>query len=157
MVTHDLGVIAGRADRVAVMYAGKVVELTETSALYVNPRHPYTEALFHALPEKSAETRERLYSIPGAPPDLVNPPVGCRFAPRCRYANDKCRAESPALLGETTAHTFACFFPVGAKERRSPASSRWSSRSPSPSSRRSRRPPSAASCSPPWTWSRTSR
>ena len=117
LVTHDLGVIAGRADRVAVMYAGKVVEITETAALYANPRHPYTEALFQALPEKSAETRERLYSIPGAPPDLVNPPVGCRFAPRCRYATDKCRAESPALLGETTAHTYACFYPVGAHEQ----------------------------------------
>ncbi|HEX3512863.1 MAG TPA: ABC transporter ATP-binding protein [Trebonia sp.] len=117
MVTHDLGVIAGRADRVAVMYAGKVVETTETSSLYANPRHPYTEALFHALPEKSAETRERLYSIPGAPPDLVNPPKGCRFAPRCRYATDKCRAEAPDLTGETTAHTYRCFFPVGAKER----------------------------------------
>src|SRR6202012_4853931 len=69
MVTHYLGGIGGRADRVAVMYAGKVVETTETSALYATPRHPYTEALFHALPEKSAETRERLYSIPGAPPD----------------------------------------------------------------------------------------
>jgi peptide/nickel transport system ATP-binding protein len=117
MVTHDLGVIAGRADRVAVMYAGKVVETTGTSSLYANPRHPYTEALFHALPEKSAETRERLYSIPGAPPDLVNPPKGCRFAPRCRYATDKCRAEAPDLNGETTAHAYRCFFPVGAKER----------------------------------------
>ena len=117
MVTHDLGVIAGRADRVAVMYAGKVVETTDTNALYANPRHPYTEALFHALPEKSAETRERLYSIPGAPPDLVNPPTGCRFAPRCRYATDKCRAEGPDLTGETTAHTYRCFFPVGAKEK----------------------------------------
>jgi peptide/nickel transport system ATP-binding protein len=117
MVTHDLGVIAGRADRVAVMYAGKVVETTDTSALYANPRHPYTEALFHALPEKSAETRERLYSIPGAPPDLVNPPKGCRFAPRCRYATDKCRTEAPDLSGETTAHTYRCFFPVGVKEQ----------------------------------------
>ena len=117
LVTHDLGVIAGRADRVAVMYAGKVVETTETSVLYANPRHPYTEALFQALPEKSAETRERLYSIPGAPPDLVNPPQGCRFAPRCRYATDKCRAEPPVLSGETTAHTYACFFPVGAQEK----------------------------------------
>ena len=117
MVTHDLGVIAGRADRVAVMYAGKVVETTDTSSLYANPRHPYSEALFHALPEKSAETRERLYSIPGAPPDLVNPPKGCRFAPRCRYATDKCRTEAPDLTGETTAHTYRCFFPVGAKER----------------------------------------
>jgi peptide/nickel transport system ATP-binding protein len=117
MVTHDLGVIAGRADRVAVMYAGKVVETTDTSALYANPRHPYTEALFQALPEKSAETRERLYSIPGAPPDLVNPPKGCRFAPRCRYATDKCRAEPPELSGETSAHQYRCFFPVGAKEK----------------------------------------
>ena len=117
MVTHDLGVIAGRADRVAVMYAGKVVETTDTSALYANPRHPYTEALFHALPEKSAETRERLYSIPGAPPDLVNPPAGCRFAPRCRYVTDRCRTEPPVLAGETTAHVYRCFFPVGLKER----------------------------------------
>ena len=117
MVTHDLGVIAGRADRVAVMYAGKVVETTETPALYANPRHPYTEALFQALPEKSAETRERLYSIPGAPPDLVNPPTGCRFAPRCRYATDKCRSEEPILAGETTAHVYRCFYPVGAKEQ----------------------------------------
>jgi peptide/nickel transport system ATP-binding protein len=117
MVTHDLGVIAGRADRVAVMYAGKVVETTDTTALYANPRHPYTEALFHALPEKSAETRERLYSIPGAPPDLVNPPSGCRFAPRCRYATDRCRTEPPVLAGETTAHVYRCFFPVGVQEK----------------------------------------
>src|SRR5580658_10177741 len=100
LVTHDLGVIAGRADRVAVMYAGKVMETTSTTRLFANPRHPYTEALFHALPEKSAETRERLYSIPGAPPDLVNPPAGCRFAPRCRYATDRCRTEPPVLAGE---------------------------------------------------------
>jgi len=117
MVTHDLGVIAGRADRVAVMYAGKIVETTDTPALYANPRHPYTEALFHALPEKSAETRERLYSIPGAPPDLVNPPAGCRFAPRCRYATDRCRTEPPVLAGETTAHVYRCFFPVGHLEK----------------------------------------
>ena len=117
LVTHDLGVIAGRADRVNVMYAGRVVETTETGVLYDNPRHPYTEALFHALPEKSAETRERLYSIPGTPPDLVHPPKGCRFAARCRYAADRCRAEDPVLAGETTAHTYACFFPVGAQEK----------------------------------------
>jgi peptide/nickel transport system ATP-binding protein len=117
LVTHDLGVIAGRADRVAVMYAGRIVETTETAALYVNPRHPYTEALFHALPENSAETRQRLYSIPGAPPDLVSPPNGCRFAPRCRYATDRCRQEDPVLAGETSAHTYACFYPVGQIER----------------------------------------
>jgi peptide/nickel transport system ATP-binding protein len=113
LVTHDLGVIAGRADRVAVMYAGKIAETTGTETLYANPRHPYTEALFEALPEKAAETREKLYSIPGAPPDLVHPPKGCRFAPRCRYAADRCREEEPPLTGETFGHDFACFFPVG--------------------------------------------
>src|SRR5262249_53313386 len=117
LVTHDLGVIAGRADRVAVMYAGRIVETTETVSLYDNPRPPDTGALFQALPETSAETRERLSSIPGAPPDLVRPPTGCRFAPRCRYAADRCRAEDPMLAGETTAHTYACFFPVGAREK----------------------------------------
>jgi peptide/nickel transport system ATP-binding protein len=117
LVTHDLGVIAGRADRVAVMYAGKIAETTDTTTLFVNPRHPYTEALFHALPDKAAETRERLYSIPGLPPDLTNPPAGCRFAPRCRYAADRCRAEEPNLRGETPGHEFACFYPVGETER----------------------------------------
>jgi peptide/nickel transport system ATP-binding protein len=118
LVTHDLGVIAGRADRVAVMYAGRVVETTTTQTLFDNPRHPYTEALFQALPENSAETRERLYSIPGAPPDLVNPPKGCRFAARCRYATDKCRSDEPPLGGEQIEHAYRCFFPVGVTERR---------------------------------------
>jgi peptide/nickel transport system ATP-binding protein len=117
LVTHDLGVIAGRADRVAVMYAGKIAETTDTSTLYANPRHPYTEALFHALPDKAAETRERLYSIPGLPPDLVSPPKGCRFAARCAYAADRCREEEPVLAGESPAHRFACFYPVGVAER----------------------------------------
>ena len=104
LVTHDLGVIAGRADRVAVMYAGKIAETTATSTMFANPRHPYTEALFHALPDKAAETGERLYSIPGSPPDLIHPPKGCRFAPRCRYATEHCREEEPRLLGETPEH-----------------------------------------------------
>jgi peptide/nickel transport system ATP-binding protein len=117
LVTHDLGVIAGRADRVAVMYAGKIAETTDTGTLFANPRHPYTEALFHALPDKAAETRERLYSIPGVPPDLVNPPKACRFAPRCRYAQYHCREEEPRLLGENPEHLYACFYPVGEAER----------------------------------------
>jgi peptide/nickel transport system ATP-binding protein len=117
LVTHDLGVIAGRADRVAVMYAGKIAEKSSTTGLFANPRHPYTEALFHALPDKAAETRERLLSIPGLPPDLTSPPPGCRFAPRCRYATDRCRAEEPVLRGEQPEHQFACFYPVGSAER----------------------------------------
>ena len=117
LVTHDLGVIAGRADRVAVMYAGKIVETTGTAALFDNARHPYTEALFHALPDKAAETKERLYSIPGIPPDLTRPPAACRFAPRCRYATDHCREDEPQLMGETPGHQFACFYPVGEAEK----------------------------------------
>ncbi len=117
LVTHDLGVIAGRADRVAVMYAGRISEVTDTDTLFARPRHPYTEALFQALPDKAAEAGERLYSIPGLPPDLINPPVGCRFAARCRYATDKCRAEEPPLAAEVAGHDFRCFYPVGPSER----------------------------------------
>jgi peptide/nickel transport system ATP-binding protein len=121
LVTHDLGVIAGHADRVAVMYAGKIVETTGTSTLFANPRHPYTEALFQALPdEAAARNRERLYSIPGAPPDLIRPPGGCRFAPRCRYVTDRCRQEEPLLLGDRPKHQLACFHPVGETERTAP-------------------------------------
>jgi peptide/nickel transport system ATP-binding protein len=117
LVTHDLGVIAGRADRVAVMYAGRVAEITDTATLFARPRHPYTEALFQALPDKAADRGERLYSIPGLPPDLVDPPAGCRFAARCRYAVDRCREEEPPLAGEVAGHEFRCFFPVGPSER----------------------------------------
>ncbi len=117
LVTHDLGVIAGRADRVALKYAGKIDEITDTETLFTRPRHPYTEALFQALPDKAAEAGERLYSIPGIPPDLVNPPTGCRFAARCRYVQDKCRQEEPRLTGEVAGHEFRCFFPVGPSER----------------------------------------
>jgi peptide/nickel transport system ATP-binding protein len=131
LVTHDLGVIAGRADRVAVMYAGKIVEATGTATLFANPRHPYTEALLHALPEHAVENRARLDSIPGAPPDLIHPPRGCRFAPRCRYAQDRCRAEEPRLVGETLSHSYACFFPVGVREGSGPAPASAEDRTPS--------------------------
>jgi peptide/nickel transport system ATP-binding protein len=113
LVTHDLGVIAGRADRAAVMYAGKVLETTSTIRLFANPRHPYTEALFGALPERAADGSERLYSIPGMPPDLTNPPPACRFAPRCRYVQDRCLESEPALDGDGWEHEYRCFFPVG--------------------------------------------
>jgi peptide/nickel transport system ATP-binding protein len=119
LVTHDLGVIAGRADRVAVMYAGRIVELTSTERLFANPRHPYTEALFDALPEKAADEKagiKRLYNIPGQPPDLTAPPQGCKFAPRCRYAQDKCKEIEPSLTEGGVSHDFRCFFPVGSPE-----------------------------------------
>ena len=113
LVTHDLGVIAGRADRAVVMYAGRVMEDTSTLRLFGNPRHPYTEALFEALPEKITDVSGRLYNIPGQPPDLTRPPAGCKFAARCRYAQDRCREDEPALGGNGLDHRYRCFFPVG--------------------------------------------
>lgn len=112
LVTHDLGVIAGRTDRVAVMYAGRIAESTDTEALFSRPGHPYTEALFQALPDKVAEQHDMLYSIPGQPPNLVSPPQGCRFAARCRYAIDRCRVEEPDLSAVVTGHELRCFFPL---------------------------------------------
>lgn len=117
LITHDMGVIAGRADRVVVMYAGKVVESSETVQLFSNTHHPYAEALLSSIPPMDRDTDERLYSIPGLPPDLTNPPVACRFAPRCRYAQPDCLETEPTL--ETPAgyaHPFACFHPVGEKD-----------------------------------------
>ena len=81
--------------------------------LFANPRHPYTEALFGALPEKAADGSERLYSIPGMPPDLTDPPKACRFAARCRYVQDTCRQNDPPLEGDSWEHPYRCFFPVG--------------------------------------------
>src|SRR6478672_8610238 len=98
LVTHDLGVIAGRADRVAVMYAGRVVEQADADRLFATPRHRYTEALLRALPERAASTRERLHTIPGLPPDLTQDQTGCRFAPRCQFAQEDCRQLDPPLL-----------------------------------------------------------
>jgi peptide/nickel transport system ATP-binding protein len=120
LVTHDLGVIAGRADRAVVMYAGKVAETTTTLKLFANPRHPYTEALFQALPEKAAASSGKLYNIPGMPPDLTSPPPGCRFAPRCRYATDRCRETEPPLAGDRGDHLYRCFFPVGQPDDEAP-------------------------------------
>jgi peptide/nickel transport system ATP-binding protein len=114
LVTHDLGVIAGHADRVAVMYAGKIVETSPTRELFANPRHPYTEALFRSLPENVDPDRE-LFAIPGLPPDLSDPPPGCRFAARCSYATEQCHTEQPALTDGD--HPFACFHPLGSTER----------------------------------------
>jgi len=114
LVTHDLGVIAGSADRVVVMYAGKVAEMADVHTLFAAPKHRYTDALFEALPERAAGTGERLYSIPGLPPDLVEPPPACRFAPRCRFAVDACRAQVPPMTRINTPYgpqEFACFVP----------------------------------------------
>jgi len=110
LVTHDMGVVAGRADRVSVMYAGKIVESAPTEDLFASPEHPYTEALLEAIPRLEQDRSQRLRSIPGLPPDLSRPPEGCRFAPRCRFATDRCRVEEPVLRGSDE-HSFACFHP----------------------------------------------
>jgi peptide/nickel transport system ATP-binding protein len=112
LVTHDLGVIAGRTDQAAVMYAGRVMEATTTTRLFAGPRHPYTEALLRALPENAAHDRERLDGIPGAPPDLTSTLTGCRFASRCQYARDACRAAEPPLGGDSPDHLWRCYFPL---------------------------------------------
>jgi peptide/nickel transport system ATP-binding protein len=114
LVTHDLGVIAGRTDRVAVMYGGRIIEQAATGEVFSGPRHPYTEALLDALPEMAGQaTASRgLYSIPGRPPDLVAQLAGCSFAPRCRHRRDWCTSHEPALDGDHPGHMYSCFFPV---------------------------------------------
>ena len=111
LITHDLGVVAGHTDRVAVMYAGRIVETAPTKTLFTEPKHRYTSSLMAALPERALAAGTKLFSIPGAPPSLTNLPKGCRFAARCLWATDECRADYPSLSGDDT-HTFSCFHPV---------------------------------------------
>ena len=113
LVTHDLGVIAGRTERVAVMYGGRIIEQADTGSVFAGPRHPYTEALFDALPELASTASRSLYSIPGRPPDLTVSTPGCSFAPRCRYVRDWCTGHDPHLDGDHPGHSYACFFPIG--------------------------------------------
>jgi oligopeptide/dipeptide ABC transporter ATP-binding protein len=111
LITHDMGVIAGRADRVAVMYAGRKVEAAETVELFRKVRHPYTEALLASIPQLDQDKNQELYSIPGIPPDLRRPPLACRFAPRCAFATQRCRTDDPPLGGDDPGHPYACFHP----------------------------------------------
>jgi peptide/nickel transport system ATP-binding protein len=111
LITHDMGVIAGRTDRVVVMYAGRKVETASTRELFANVRHPYTEALLASIPKLDQDKSQDLYSIPGLPPDLRFPPRACRFAPRCAFATERCRTEDPPLGGEDPSHPYACFHP----------------------------------------------
>jgi len=112
LITHDMGVIAGHADRVNVMYAGRVVETAEVSELFREMHHPYTQALLASIPQLKQDASKALHAIPGLPPDLTRPPQGCRFAARCSRASDKCRTEEPPLAGKTYDHRFACWHPV---------------------------------------------
>ena len=119
LITHDLGVAAGRTDRVAVMYAGQVVEAATPVELFDQPRHPYTEALLRSSPRLDQASHTRLAAIAGRPPDLVALPSGCRFAPRCAHAQPSCSDSPPELAPAAVdaeaglTRRVACFFPVG--------------------------------------------
>ena len=113
LITHDLGVVAGRTDEVAVMYAGRVVEHAPTAALFKSMRMPYTEAMLAAIPKLDAAPHTPLPAISGRPPDPTRPLKGCSFSPRCRYADGRCHQEKPALSQAKSAdHHYACFHPI---------------------------------------------
>jgi len=112
IITHDLGVVAGRTDEVAVMYAGRLVERAPTQALFKQMHMPYTEALLAAIPKLETTPHTPLPAISGRPPDPTRPRKGCSFAPRCRYSTGRCESEKPPLVpAETSAQQFACFQP----------------------------------------------
>jgi peptide/nickel transport system ATP-binding protein len=111
LVTHDMGVVAGRSKRINVMYAGRLVETASSEELFSSMRHPYTQALLGSIPRLESDATKPLLSIPGLPPDLTNPPSGCRFAARCPYATEQCIAEEPPLTGDGD-HQFSCWHPV---------------------------------------------
>jgi peptide/nickel transport system ATP-binding protein len=114
LVTHDLGIMASRADEIIVMYAGQVVEKAPTQTLLSSTRMPYAEALLGATPRLSAKVHARLATIPGRPPNPAKFPSGCRFAARCSYAQERCLTEMPPLVADegTTDHEYRCWFPV---------------------------------------------
>ena len=109
-ITHDLGVVAGIADRVLVMYGGRPIEIAAVDDLYENPQHPYTIGLLGALPRLDSEEAKRLVSIKGTPPDLLIPLQHCPFAWRCEYAFDRCWEEIPPLYDVDERHQTACFY-----------------------------------------------
>lgn len=117
-ITHDLGVVAGLAERVIVMYAGMIVEEADVDALFENTQHPYTLALLGALPRVDQRRDRRLKSIPGAPPNLLIAPQGCPFAPRCEYVIDRCRSERPPLFRISPTHRAACWVNINTGEER---------------------------------------
>ena len=109
LVTHDLGVVAGTTDRVAVMYAGRIVEEGTTAEVFANPVHPYTRGLLASMPRIDTPPRDRLEAIPGLPPDLGHLPAGCPFHPRCQLATDRCRREYPEAVTLSATHQAACW------------------------------------------------
>lgn len=113
LVTHDLGVVAGNTDFVAVMYAGEVVEQATTTELFANMKMPYTEALLKSIPKIDMKSGQRLPVIEGRLPDPTDRPIGCGFASRCGYVQAKCTTEHPPLVDAGNGHLFRCWFPLG--------------------------------------------
>ena len=113
LVTHDLGVVAGHTDKIAVMYAGEVVEYAETKELFANVRMPYTEALLNSIPRLDQKSSGRMAVIEGRLPDPTQPEPGCAFASRCPYVQEKCQVEHPELQKADNGHQFRCHFPLG--------------------------------------------
>jgi oligopeptide transport system ATP-binding protein len=110
MITHSMGVVAGMADRVQVMYAGHIVETATTEEIFANPRHPYTVGLMKSIPRLDARTKEKLQPIRGLPPDLIDLPDMCPFVPRCNYAREQCERKNPPLMEVSPGHFSACWF-----------------------------------------------
>jgi oligopeptide/dipeptide ABC transporter ATP-binding protein len=108
LITHNMGIVAELADRIAVMYAGKLVEVAEAVPLYDRPLHPYTQGLLKSIPNISLE-EQKLETMPGSPPDLIEPPTGCRFHPRCPYAMEKCSSVEPPMKEIENGHRAACW------------------------------------------------
>lgn len=118
LITHDLGVVAGRADDIAVMYAGRIVEKAPTKTLFKAMRHPYTQALIDAIPKVNEPSHTKLSAIPGRPPVIIDPPPGCSFAPRCPSAQERCLVDTPTprAMADAADHLVACHFPLGTPE-----------------------------------------
>jgi oligopeptide transport system ATP-binding protein len=110
LITHSMGVVAGMADRVQVMYAGHIIETADTGEMFANPRHPYTVGLMQSIPRLDASRREKLRPIRGMPPDLIDLPDMCPFTPRCNYASEKCEQKNPPLMEVKPGHYSACWF-----------------------------------------------
>ena len=108
LITHDLGVVARYADRVTVMYGGRIMEAASSVDLYGTPQHPYTQGLMRSIPSLDSDVSEELATIEGQPPDLAHPPPGCPFAPRCQHARDECNACAPPLTTLSEGHVRAC-------------------------------------------------
>ena len=118
MITHDLGVVAGMADKIAVMYAGQIVEAGTVDEIFENPQHPYTYALLNAVPRLDIENKSELYVIPGTPPDLIAPPKGCGFSTRCRHCMEICKQIPPEYEQFSATHEAMCWLhhPIAKEE-----------------------------------------